>query len=79
MLRRTSVQLRVRRVSKRDCAGLLVFIARQRLRTPQSLYQILQIVSVSAFEQAPLAELLAESAQEEIRNHPDNQLSFNGL
>jgi hypothetical protein len=61
------------------CAYLLVFIARQRLGARQSLYEMLQIVSVSAFEQVPLAELLAEADAQEAPNHSDNQLSFNDL
>ncbi len=44
------------------CAYLLVAIAKKQIRSSKSLYQILQILSVSAFEQLPLAELLAETA-----------------
>ena len=59
------------------CAYLLVVLAKQELRLPQSLHQILQIVSISAFEQIPLAELLAQSATEEMANTHSNQLLFN--
>ena len=41
------------------CAYLLVAIARKELKLQQSLYQTFQIISVSAFEQVPLAELFA--------------------
>jgi hypothetical protein len=61
------------------CAYLLVFIAQQRERLPQSLYQILQVVSVSAFEQVPLRELLAETSLQEAQSDINNQLSFNDL
>ena len=39
------------------CAHLLVAIAKQRENLPASLYEILQIVSVSSLEQIPLQEL----------------------
>ena len=61
------------------CAYLLVFIAKQRERLPQSLYQILQVVSVSAFEQVPLRELLAEMSPQEVQSDIHNQLSFKDL
>lgn len=61
------------------CAYLLVYIAKQRLALPQSLYQILQIVSVSAFEQVPLAELLAETTPEVETDAQDNQLVFSHI
>jgi len=41
------------------CSYLLVAIARKEWNLQQSLYQTLQIVSVSAFEQVTLAELFA--------------------
>jgi IS4 transposase len=41
------------------CTYLLVAIAKKQLGLDKSLYQILQILSVSAFEQLPLSELLA--------------------
>jgi len=41
------------------CAYLLVAIAKKKLRLPQSLHHILQVISVSAFEPVPLAELFA--------------------
>ena len=39
------------------CAYLLVAIAKKQLGLPQSLYQILQVISISAFETVPLIEL----------------------
>jgi hypothetical protein len=61
------------------CAYLLVYIAKQRLGLPQNLYQILQVVSASAFEQLPLVEILAETPPETFENESDNQLAFKDL
>lgn len=44
------------------CAHLLVAIAKERYRLPASLYQILQVVSVCAWEKCPLDELLTKPA-----------------
>ncbi len=41
------------------CAYLLVAIAKKERHLPQSLHQILQVISVSAFEPVPLQELFA--------------------
>ena len=43
------------------CACLLVAIAKKQMNAEKSLYEILQILSVSAFEQVPLTELLAKT------------------
>jgi IS4 transposase len=43
------------------CAYLLVAIAKKQIQSSKSLYQILQILSVSAYEQLPLSELLGEN------------------
>jgi Transposase DDE domain/Domain of unknown function (DUF4372) len=57
------------------CTYLLVAIARKQLCISRSLYEVLQILSVSAFEQVPLVELLAPTAappkQSEWQNSPD--------
>jgi hypothetical protein len=42
------------------CAHLLIAIARERHRLDASLYQILQIISVSVWEKCPLSELLTK-------------------
>jgi IS4 transposase len=44
------------------CAYLMVAIAKQRLKIEKTLNEILQIVSVSIFEQVPVEELLAKDA-----------------
>ena len=54
------------------CAYLLVAIAKKQVGTSKSLYEILQIVSVSALEQIPLAKLLAENIVEENSSTTQN-------
>jgi IS4 transposase len=61
------------------CAYLLTAIARKQLKLPQSLHQILQIVSVSAFEQIPLPELVMENDQENCTPELFNQLLLNEI
>jgi hypothetical protein len=61
------------------CAYLLVVLAKKELGLPQSLHRIQQIVSLYAFEQTPLPELLAEYGPEEPKADDSNQLSLNGL
>ena len=56
------------------CTYLLVAIAKKELMLEKSLYEILQILSVSAFEQRPVSELLANddssSKNDESQNAP---------
>jgi hypothetical protein len=61
------------------CAYLLTAIARKQLQLPQSLHQILQIVSVSAFEQTPLPELVMENTPETFIHESSNQLMLNEI
>jgi len=58
------------------CACLLVAIAKQELGLPGSLHQILQVISVCAFEKGPLRELLAESDGMDSGIASCNQLLF---
>ncbi len=58
------------------CVYLLVAILKKELKLPGSLHRILQVLSVSPFEQVPLNELLTESAHRNQPTHPDNQLTF---
>jgi len=53
------------------CSYLLVAIAKKELGLPQSLHQILQVISVSVFEPVPLPELFA---QRTLHTHEPNQL-----
>ena len=56
------------------CVYVLVAIVRKELRLELSLSQILQILSVNAFEQVPLAELVAKAAPREDMLDSPNQL-----
>jgi len=60
-------------------AYVLVAIVRKELRLELSLSQILQILSVNAFEQVPLAELVAKTASRIQPNDSCNQLVFSIL
>jgi hypothetical protein len=55
---------------------LLVAIAKKRLGLPQSLYTILQILSVSIFEKTPLAQLFSQTDYNMPRPTSPNQLSL---
>jgi len=54
------------------CAYLLVAIAKREMKLEKSLYEILQILSVSAFEQIPATQLLAKTTQQETSAEPAN-------
>jgi hypothetical protein len=56
------------------CACLLVMLAKQALGLPQTLHRILQTLSISPFEQIPLAELLAEPYWVNPQTLQSNQL-----
>jgi hypothetical protein len=53
---------------------VLVAILKKELELPQSLYSILQILSVSAFEKVPLNELLTTTPPENYETEDHNQL-----
>jgi hypothetical protein len=53
---------------------LLVAIAKKRLDLPQSLYTILQILSVSVFEKTPLVQLFSQSDYNTPNTPSPNQL-----
>jgi hypothetical protein len=55
---------------------LLVAIARKRLGIERDLYTILQILSVHAFEKAPLAQVLSDTVYTPKDSDIRNQLSF---
>ena len=56
------------------CTYLLVAIAKKELKLEKSLYEILQILSVSAFEQMPVSQLIvkddASTKRDESQNAP---------
>ncbi len=60
------------------CAYVLVAIIRKELHIDLCLSQILQILSVNAFEQVPLAELLANTQSQDESSYPSNQLMLWG-
>jgi IS4 transposase len=58
------------------CVYVLVAIVRKELRLELSLSQILQILSVNAFEQIPLAALVAKAQPQDNPSDSRNQLMF---
>lgn len=56
------------------CVYVLVAIVRKELKLELSLSQMLQVLSVNAFEQVPLAELLAKMPPQNETLNPCNQL-----
>ncbi len=59
------------------CVYVLVAIVRKQLQSERSLYSILQILSVNAFEKDPMQQLLKESALQNSGGELCNQLIFN--
>jgi len=55
-------------------AYVLVAIVKKRLQLSASLYEILQILSLTMFEKIPLDQLLAQTNSEQIQPISDNQL-----
>jgi hypothetical protein len=51
------------------CAYLLVAIAKKRLGLPQTLHQILQVISISAFEPVPIQELFEPQPNPDPLSH----------
>ena len=59
------------------CVYVLVAILKKQLESEKSLYSILQILSVNAFEQEPLQQILTDSAPQILEGSNCNQLVFN--
>ncbi|HSW62059.1 MAG TPA: IS4 family transposase [Dissulfurispiraceae bacterium] len=59
------------------CVYVLVAILKKQLKLDQSLYHILQVLSVNAFEQRPLPQLFAEIPSQNQASDNCNQLVFN--
>jgi hypothetical protein len=53
---------------------ILVTIVKKRLKLSASLYQILQILSLTMFERMPLDQLLAQTVTDDIDADADKQL-----
>ena len=61
------------------CAYLLVAIAKQESALPHSLHGILQVISISALEKVPLAELFAHLDTTKVILDTPIQLEINGF
>lgn len=59
------------------CVYVLVAIIKKELNLPFSLYEILQILSINAFEQTPLHQLLTKFTSQNSTPHSPNQLLLN--
>ncbi len=53
---------------------VLVAIVKKRLKLSTSLYEMLQILSLTLFERIPLDQLLAQTVREDADHIADNQL-----
>jgi hypothetical protein len=60
------------KASRHRC--VLVAIVKKRLHLSASLYEILQILSLTMFEKIPSDQLLAQTMSDEIQPVSDNQL-----
>jgi hypothetical protein len=58
------------------CVYVLIALVKKQLHSDRSLYSFLQILSVNAFSQDALAQLLKESKSQNIEEAFCNQLSF---
>ena len=58
------------------CVYVLVAIVKKQLASHRSLYSILQILSVNAFEKEPLQQVLRDSASQSSEGAFCNQLVF---
>ena len=55
---------------------VLVAIVKKRLQLTASLYEILQILSLTLFEKIPLDQLLAKAITDDVESVADNQLNL---
>src|SRR5262249_39834875 len=58
------------------CVYLLVAIAKKRFNLTQSLYEILQLVSISIFDRTPISYLFCDSIQQNFKELNHNQLNI---
>jgi hypothetical protein len=61
------------------CVYLLVAILKKELGLPQSLHEILQILSLHPFEQSPIQELLMKTRTDHKTNENQKLFDFNIL
>ena len=59
------------------CVYVLVAIVKKQLQSEKSLYSILQVLSVNAFEKEPLQQVLGDCASQIEHSDTCNQLAFN--
>ena len=57
-------------------ASRLVAIVKKRLTLPLTLYETLQILSLTLFEQTPLDQLLAHAVNDLDPSDPHNQMNL---
>jgi branched-subunit amino acid transport protein len=57
----------------------LVAIAKKQWELPHSMHQILQVLSVAAFEQVPIPELFTKELAEDQKTSSLNQLYFKDI
>ena len=55
---------------------LLIAIAKKRFMIRQSLYEIIQILSISIFERMPMTELFQRTQKQYFKEQKDNQLKM---
>jgi len=55
---------------------VLVAIVKKKLQLEQSLYTILQILSLTCFEKTPLYQVLTETVWDDVQTEPDKQLEL---
>jgi len=55
---------------------VLVAIAKKKFMLNQSLYEILQILSISLFERMPINQLFQETQLQYFKEQNDNQLTL---
>ena len=58
------------------CVYVLVAIVKKRLALDASLYTILQLISVTAFEKMPMDQLLSQGERTAAPSTVDNQLNL---
>jgi IS4 transposase len=57
-------------------AYIIVAIAKKRFNLKQSLYEILQVISVSVFDKMPIKDLFANQIQQNFKELNHNQLNI---
>ena len=55
---------------------LIVIIAKKKLNLQHSLYEILQMISLSAFDRTPIKKLFSNEENQDVKEHLYNQLKM---